>query len=138
MNEQLLSRNHVEFSDMVYTFHELNSVYENQFSLYLDINGWELFDIRVGKSILRNDFKHFRQFTSDMKKLMYDFCNVGSANIRLNRNQKPKPNEIWAIKYLLKHYPLSDNYLFKEKLQSYIRYGNIKEKNNSANHLERC
>lgn len=122
-NEQLINRNHVEFSDMVYVFLELNSVYDNQFTLYLDTNGWELFDIRTGKSIIHHQFKHFRQFTFDMKKLMRDIINVGSANIRVNRDRKPKPSEVWSIKSLLKIYPLSDNYLFNDNLKNYFLYG---------------
>lgn len=136
-HEQLLSRNHVEFSDMVYTFHEINSVYENQFTLYLDSNGWELFDIRVGKCILKNDFKHFRQFIQDMKKLQNDICNVMLSGQKLNRHQRPSKSEVWSIKALLQHYSLYDKYLFNEKLVSYVRFGSIKEKENFKHRLER-
>lgn len=136
-HEQLLSRNQIEFSDMVYTFHELNSVYDNQFTLYLDSNGWELFDLRIGKSILKAEFKHFRQFTSDMKKLTNDICNVVLAKQRLNRHQKPKLNEVWSIKAILKHYAPFDKYFFNDKLISYVRNSSIKEKENYPNRLER-
>lgn len=122
-HEQLLTRNVIEFSDMVYVFHELNSVYENQFSMYLDSDGWELFDMRTAQTIIRHDFKHFRQFTSDMRKLKNDIINVGMASIRVNAFKLPKKHEVWSIKSLLKKYPITDKYIFSINLQKYLNYG---------------
>lgn len=122
-HQQLCNRNVIEFSDMCHQFHELNSVYDNQFTMYLDSNGWELFDLRIGRTILKNDFKHFRQFTSDMRRLMNNIVNVGMANILVNRNIRPKQEHVWSIKALIKLYGLTDTYLFNTNLQNYVNYG---------------
>lgn len=122
-HEQLISRNHVEFAQMVNVFHELNSVYDNQFTLYLDSTGWELFDLRTAKVILKNDFKNFNIFTQSMKRLMNDLCNVGVANQLVNRGRKPKNNMIWSIKSLLNYYPLDDRYIYNTNLKNYMNYG---------------
>lgn len=122
-HEQLLSRNVIEFSDLVYQFHELNSAYDNQFTLYLDMNGWELFDMRVSRPIIRHEFKHFRQFTSDMRRLYNDILNVSMANISCNRDLKPKPNHIWSVKYIIKKYSIDDSYFIGQKLKKYLQYG---------------
>lgn len=122
---QLLSRNHVEFAEMISVFHDLNSVYDNQFTLYLDMDGWELFDVRTARTIFRRPFNQFRHFTSDMIKLRQDMINVGTANIRVNRQQRPNKNESWSIKSLLKFYSLQDYYLFNKNLQNYINYGKL-------------
>lgn len=122
-HEQLLSRNKVEFAELVQIFHELNSVYNNQYSLYLDMDYWELFDLRVARPIIRHEFKHFNQFTSDMKRLYHSILMTASANIRCNRYQKPKNNEIWHIKHIIKLYTLSDSYFFGTNLRKYMSYG---------------
>lgn len=124
-HSQLLARNHVEFSEMISVFHDLNAVYDNQFSLYLDSNGWELFDIRTAKCIIHRSFNQFRQFTTEMVKLRQDIINVGLANIRVNRQQKPNKNESWSIKSLLKIYSVQDYYFFNKNLQNYINYGKL-------------
>ena len=122
---QLLSRNHVEFAEMISVFHDLNAVYDNQFTLYLDMDGWELFDVRTARMIFRRPFSQFRHFTSDMIKMRQDLINVGTANIRVNRQQRPNKNESWSIKSLLKFYSLQDYYLFNKNLQNYINYGKL-------------
>lgn len=125
-HENLLLRNQVEMSELVSAFHELNSVYDNQYTLYLDMQGWELLDLRIAKVIFRMEFRHFRTFTQSMKKLMNDLCNVGVANQLVNRSRKPKQNMIWSIKAVMLHYSLDDNYLFNTNLKKYIQDGGFK------------
>lgn len=125
-HENLLLRNQVEMSELVSVFHELNSVYDNQYTLYLDMQGWELLDLRTAKVIFRMEFRHFRTFTQSMKKLMNDLCNVGVANQLVNRGRKPKQNMIWSIKAIMLHYSIEDNYLFNTNLKNYIQDGRFK------------
>lgn len=131
-HEQLLSRNHIEFSELVMTFQDLNSVYDNQFTLYLDFQGWELFDLRIGKVIFRHKFQHFRQFTKDMLRLANDLTNLGMANISCNRGRRPKNSEIWSIKFLLRFYDIHDEYLFNDNLRNYLYYGFRKKEKDLA------
>lgn len=134
-HEQLISRSNYELSQLVNIFFELNSVYENQFTLYLDTRGWELFDLRKAQVIFTYDFKHFRQFTEDMKRLNRDFLNLASGSIRINRGKKPKSIEVWSIKRLLNIYGDTDTYLFNKNIINYVRIG-IKKENDLENHLE--
>lgn len=126
-HEQLLSRNVIEFSDLVHEFQQLNQVYENQFTLYLDVNGWELFDMRIAKTIIRHEFRHFRQFITDLISLRNMICNAGMASLRLQRGKLPKAHETRAIKRLCRIYDISDTYLFNHHIKNYISYGTIKK-----------
>lgn len=125
IHQQLLQRNHIYFSELVQTYHELNSVYDNQYVFYMDMNVFELFDSRVSRVIIRHKISHYRNFISDMTKLKNDIVNVGCAVIRLNRYLRPKQCEGWSIKSLLKHYPITDNYFFNQSIINYINHGKI-------------
>lgn len=127
-HEQLISKSRFDLSEVIRVFHELNAVYQSQFCIYMDSQVWELFDTRVAKTIIKHDFNHFRQFRTDMIKLMHDIINVGCVNYSIGRNRKPKPTEIWSIKSIIKYYGIDDDYFFSNKhLQNYIIYGLIKK-----------
>lgn len=128
MHEQLISRNRMELSEVVASFMDLNNTYHNDYSLYLDQNGWEVFDLRCGRSIIRHEFKHFNHLISDMKRMSRALLDAFSAYSRLCRSQKPKPGEIWSIKFLLNYYDLDDEDLFHPLLKSYIENGLTKKK----------
>lgn len=132
-NAQFISRNIMEIAEVVIRFKELNASYSDNLCLYLDSQIWEVFDQRRSITIIRHDFKHVRQFLEDMKRFTRDFVNLGSANVRLSRNQTLKLPEVISVKHLYKVYGL-DNYLFQnENLKNYI-YGHFKEKENQGNH----
>ena len=133
-HEQLISRNVLELADVIRTFHELNDCYQNQFTIYLDSQVWELFDTRISKTIISHKFKHFNQFTSDMRKLIRDIINVTTLGASLGRGCKPKPCEVWSIKNIVKHYGLDDRYFFSNiHLKNYIINGINNQKEDLAN-----
>lgn len=123
-HEQLISRNAVELSEVIRIFHELNDCYQEQFVIYMDSHSWELFDTRIGKTIISHEFKHFNQFSADMRKLMRDIINVTTLSASLGRGRKPKPCEVWSIKSILKKYTIKDKYFFNNiHLKNYILNG---------------
>lgn len=134
-HEQFITRSNFEFSNLINMFFELNSVYDNQFTLYLDTQGWELFDLRRARSIYRYDFKHIRQFTDDMRILSRDFLNLSSGTIHINRGKRPKSHETWSIKKLMRLYGTDDKYLFNQNVINYVRNG-IKKENDLENRME--
>lgn len=133
-HEQLLSRNQVEFTEIVSVFQELDAMYQNNYSLYLDSKGWELFDMRVGRTILFFPFGQFKRFTDEMRKLKHNIINVGMANIRVNQMKQPTKAEIWSVKNLLKFYPMDDVFFFNINLQNYLNHGFKQKKQVVANH----
>lgn len=133
IHEQLISRNVVELSDVIRTFHKLNECYQDQFVIYMDSHNWELFDTRIGKTIISHEFKHFNQFTSDMRKLMRDITNVTLLSATLGSRRKPKPYEVWSIKSIIKKYSLNDKYFFSNtNLKNYVINGIINKKEDFA------
>lgn len=122
-HEQLLSRNAFYFAEMISVFQELNRLYLEQFTLYLDSDGWELFDIRVGRSIIRHEFRHYRQFIIDMRSLHRTMSCVAFASLRLQSGKLPKPHESRAISKLSRIYSLDDEHLFSTHVQSYYIHG---------------
>lgn len=95
----------INFQDtniLISQFHELNEVYDNQYSLYLDVDGFELFDMRLGKSVFRSSFKHRKTFTEFLVRLKNDIIQVGC--IKYRRDGKPSSAQSWALKSLLKSY----------------------------------
>lgn len=124
IHDQLISRNALELSDVIRSFHELNDCYQDQFVIYLDSQVWELFDTRVSKTIIKQEFKHFNKFRSDMRKLQRDILNVTVLNQSLGRGYKPKSIDVWSIKSILKLYGLDDKFFFSNiNLVNYIKYG---------------
>ena len=131
LHEQLISRNALELSDVIRAFHELNGCYQDQYTIYLDSQVWELFDTRVSKTIIRHEFKHFNKFRSDMRKLQRDIINVTILGQSLARGYKPKLTDVWSIKSILKLYDINDKYFFHNiNLINYIKYG-IKQETGS-------
>lgn len=133
-HEQLISRNRFELSDVIACFNEVNSTYRNYYGLFLDHRYWELIDLRLSKTIIRHDFKHFNQFVADLKRLNRSLVDAFGAYSRLSRSQKPKSGEIWSIKYLLRFYDLDDQYMFHPLLKNYIENGLSKKIEVVADH----
>ena len=124
IHEQLISRNVLELADVIRSFHELNTCYQDQFTIYLDSQVWELFDTRVSRTIIRHEFKHFNKFRSDMRKLQRDILNVTVLGQSLGRGYKPKPVDVWSIKSILNLYGINDKYFFHNiNLINYIKHG---------------
>ena len=129
-HDQLISRNALELADVIRSFHELNACYQDQFTIYLDSQVWELFDTRISKTIISHEFKHFNQFRSDMRKLQRDILNVTVLGQSLGRGYKPKPVDVWSIKAIIKLYGLDDKFFFHNiNLVNYIKNGLNKKTN---------
>ena len=101
MNEQFLSRNQNEIAMVISTFRELQSVREH-YVLYLDTNGWEVFDPITSKAVIRHSFKHLRNLIEDMKELRRAIVNVSC--IQFNKSGKPDQVQSLAIKRLKRYY----------------------------------
>lgn len=126
-NAQFISSNIMDIAEVVIRFKELDSLYSNNLSLYLDSDVWEIFDRRRGITIIRHDFKHVNQLIQDIKRLVQDFANVNSLNFGLSSKRTIKLHEAVSVKHLFKIYGF-DNYIFRnDNLKRYL-YGKFKEK----------
>lgn len=76
---QFLSMNKDELYWSITAFNELNDVADMQMSLYLDMNGWELLDLRFGKVVMSFPYKHLKDLRECMTILKHTFIHVGSA-----------------------------------------------------------
>lgn len=127
-HEQLISRSHNELAEVVRMFHELNDCYRNQFTIYMDSDSWELFDMRTASVIIRHEFKHMITFAKDMRQLARDIVNVVCVNMSLGRGRKPTLSEVWSIKRIARIYGADDTYFFDNpNIKHYIKYGNGQE-----------
>lgn len=101
LHEQFLSRNHYELSLVIQAFHELMDIFPNRFALYLDSNGWEVFDMDFAKVVIRHKFKHLSAMRSDILELCRDFANIGAC---VSLRSAPKQKTCWSEKRLLRIY----------------------------------
>lgn len=124
---QFISRNHKELSEVIQKFMELSDVYDNNVSLYLDRDTWEIFDTRAGIPVISHPFKSLNRMRSDIIQLRSDIILIYWANQRILANNKPKIPEIWSAKRLYKIYGY-DPHFFTESLINYLKHGTIKEK----------
>lgn len=74
--QQFTSRNSNEIAALISAFNELNSL--DQFCLYLDSNGWEIFDQKVCVAVIRHKYRHVQQVTKEIRQLTRDLIMVGS------------------------------------------------------------
>lgn len=74
---QFIYMNREEFYQVITAFNELNEVCDNQICLYLDMYGWEVFDQRVGKTIIKHTYKHVRDLRLDILYLKHAMITVG-------------------------------------------------------------
>lgn len=97
--EQFTTRNMNELAEVIQSFHELLSV-SPRYTLYLDVNGWEVFDTDFGKSVIRHNFKNLKAMRVDIITLMRDLVNIGSAQY----SNRIKSSVTWSEKHLLTIY----------------------------------
>lgn len=105
-NEQFITRNFNELGRVILAFRELDEVYPQNLCLYLDKNYWEVFDIRCGKAIIRHDFKHLTQLSSDMKTIKLDIIQLGYYSI--HPKQVKRQCAKWAFTRLSRIYSPSE------------------------------
>lgn len=130
-NAQFISRNLVEIADVIIRFKELNHTYSDNLCMYLDSQGWEVFDTRRGLTIFRHEFKHVNRLLSDMKRLNLDFINVYSLRSRLSRGRNPTVSEVASLKRIFRIYGY-DKYLFSTQQVIIYLNGKFKEEQNMA------
>lgn len=130
MHEQFLSKYQYEIARMIQAFIELNSAYENQYCLYMDSDGWEIFDTRVGRPIFKGTIRQVGYLFTEMRKLTNDITAVFLCRSRINRNQRMKRTHFCSCKRLSKIYDLEDTYFFTERIKNYIKYGFNEEESN--------
>lgn len=111
---QFLDRNMDWMKEVLMAFNELNGANSLSFCLYLDMHGWELFHMDMGKVIFRHEYKHMRALSIDIKTLKNAFMYVGCF-LWSRRQDTPKAHVTWAVKYLKKIYTEQEfNYMFPE------------------------
>ena len=98
MNNQFNSRNQYELAQIIVDFRELSALHDKQFTLYLDVDYWEIFDMRFGKTIIRHEYKHIRKLHEDILHLTNSIMHVGC--IKFRPNKQPNTNQSWALKFL--------------------------------------
>lgn len=122
---QFISRNSVELSDMMHTFHEVNSYYGKQFLLTLDSSEWELYDLRVSRALIRFPFKKLSDFTRYMKNLMHDMSTIRFLDSWFNATRKLKLTELYSCRRILNLYGFDDYFIQNKKLINYIVYAEL-------------
>lgn len=88
LHHQFTSRNHEEIATMISAFNELNQ--RDQFCLYLDSRGWEVFDMKACVTVIRHKYRHLRDLTHDLRQLDRDLYMVGSEYLRPNKMKGAK------------------------------------------------
>lgn len=102
INEQFITRNHNELARVILAYRELEEVYEGNVCLYLDNNIWEIFDMRIGKVLIRHEFKHLSQLIADLKELKQDIILLGYYSVHPNKVKKQSAR--WSFKRLSRLY----------------------------------
>lgn len=102
MNEQFYSTKQLELANIIIIFRELTDVYNNQFTLYLDKDFWEVFDMRIGKTIFRHKFKELKPLSENMRRLTNAIIECGA--IKYMKNKKPNIVQSCALKYITRLY----------------------------------
>lgn len=127
---QFISRNSVDLSDMMHTFHEVNFYYGKQFLLTLDSSEWELYDLRVSRAIIRFPFKKLLDFTLFMKNLMHDMCTIRILDSWFNGSRKLKRTELYSCRRILNLYGFDDYFISNKKLLNYIIHAELERQKN--------
>lgn len=76
-HQQFVSRNANELAEVISCFNELCKNTHNRFCLYLDMNGWEVFDQNLAVVVIRHDYRHLRDLSIDIRKIQNDFMYIG-------------------------------------------------------------
>lgn len=102
MNEQFISRNRFELSQVISEFRETTAVYQDNLSLYLDRNYWEVFDLRIGKTIFRHEFKHIKTLIDDLRRFRDAISEVSLIKFRIDK--LPSRHQSACYRYLQRFY----------------------------------
>ena len=121
MNEQFYSNNQRELANLIILFRELTDVYNNQFTLYLDKDYWEVFDLRIGKPIFRHKFKELKPLSDNMRRLTHAIIDCGT--IRFMKNKQPNQVQAGAVRFLMRLYG-------EEQLNYFLQYERERKRNN--------
>lgn len=115
-HEQFTSRNMYELANLMNAFNELNL--RRQFCLYLDENGWEIFDLKVCVPVIRHEYRHIRDLIGDIRHLDRNLTTVGMWYscyvIQDSRKIRPAVNYLKRV-YGKQFYDLFPDYDNKEK-----------------------
>lgn len=76
-HQQFVSANANELAEVIYRFNDLCRNTHNRFCLYLDMNGWEVFDQNLAVSVIRHSYRHLRDLSTDIRKIQNDFMYIG-------------------------------------------------------------
>ena len=123
--KQFITRNTLEISEVLSTFHELNHYYNNHLIISMDSEVWELFDLRTSNAVCSYPIKQVCQFTQFMKNLLHDMVNTRTADYFFDGRKKLKRSEYFSIKRILNLYGFDEYFIKNRKLINYIIYGEI-------------
>ena len=102
MNQQFNISYRNELAEVIAQFRDLNDLYNSNLTLTLDNFGWEIFDMRVCRTIIRHDYKKVKHLLEDIHRMKNSIIRVGCVKYR--RGNRPSSSEFWAYKYLLNMY----------------------------------
>lgn len=120
MYEQFISSNRNELAEVISIFNELNAVRQKNLCLYLDSQGWEVYDQEFCLPILRSEFKHIKTLTDEMRHIRQSIIEASMIKY-LPTPEKPNRVQSWAVRHLQK--------IYKEHVNYFI-YGRKKKENN--------
>lgn len=113
MNHQFISRNQSELLNVIIRFRELTHIYQDFLTLYLEKDFWEIFDMRVGRTIFRHRFKHVSALLENIRRLEHAILEVGCIKYRIDG--KPSKVQSNCIKFLQTLYKPSEIIYFYGK-----------------------
>ena len=132
--QQFISRNSEELGKVLAMFHKLNHFYNNQFILSLDSDQWEIFDLRISRSIGNFKFKCLKDLFMFMYTLHHDMANSHIENMSYRGQYKLKRTSISSIKRILNLYGFDEYFFTNRKLLNYIIYGELQKENTNSDH----
>ena len=130
---QFIGRYAHDIANVIGMFHELNYFYQNQFIISIDMDSWELTDLRVNRVIFTFPFKKCLEFRSAMYTLMHDMATTLLCDALFTGSKKLKRTESCSVKRILNLYGFDEYFITNKKLINYIVYGEINKTKTLAN-----